>query len=391
MHMEPFMPVLFAIAFVTLVTGMILKRFKQPHVIAYLLVGVILGPSGLAVIADKDWVGQLGSIGVVLLLFFVGMEVSPKRLAANWKLPVIGTLLQIMVSVLFVAIMGYFLDWPFPRIVLLGFVISLSSTAVVIKLLQDWKELDTRIGQDVLGILLIQDLAIVPMMISIGLLGGAEFSPTVLILQLVGGSAIIALAIWVSVKDRIILSWLKKIADDKEMQLFAALGICFGMSFLTGVLQLSTALGAFVSGIVVSSARETEWVYKSLDSLRVIFIALFFLSIGMLIDLSFVQKNIVEVGLLVIAVMVSNTMINAIIIYLFAKEWRPSFYAGAMLSQVGEFSFVLAAIGLNTGIINDYGYQTTIAVIALSLFLSPIFIMVTKHIVSNTLKQDTYS
>ncbi|MAV30284.1 MAG: sodium:proton exchanger [Cycloclasticus sp.] len=391
MHMEPFMPVLFAIAFVTLVTGMILKRFKQPHVIAYLLVGVILGPSGLAVIADKDWVGQLGSIGVVLLLFFVGMEVSPKRLAANWKLPVIGTLLQIMVSVLFVAIMGYFLDWPFPRIVLLGFVISLSSTAVVIKLLQDWKELDTRIGQDVLGILLIQDLAIVPMMISIGLLGGEEFSPTVLILQLVGGSAIIALAIWVSVKDRIILSWLKKIADDKEMQLFAALGICFGMSFLTGVLQLSTALGAFVSGIVVSSARETEWVYKSLDSLRVIFIALFFLSIGMLIDLSFVQKNIVEVGLLVIAVMVSNTMINAIIIYLFAKEWRPSFYAGAMLSQVGEFSFVLAAIGLNTGIINDYGYQTTIAVIALSLFLSPIFIMVTKHIVSNTLKQDTYS
>ncbi len=385
------MPVLFAIAFVTLVTGMILKRFKQPHVIAYLLVGVILGPSGLAVIADKDWVGQLGSIGVVLLLFFVGMEVSPKRLAANWKLPVIGTLLQIMVSVLFVAIMGYFLDWPFPRIVLLGFVISLSSTAVVIKLLQDWKELDTRIGQDVLGILLIQDLAIVPMMISIGLLGGAEFSPTVLILQLVGGIAIIALAIWVSVKDRIILSWLKKIADDKEMQLFAALGICFGMSFLTGVLQLSTALGAFVSGIVVSSARETEWVYKSLDSLRVIFIALFFLSIGMLIDLSFVQKNIVEVGLLVIVVMVSNTMINAIIIYLFAKEWRPSFYAGAMLSQVGEFSFVLAAIGLNTGIINDYGYQTTIAVIALSLFLSPIFIMVTKHIVSNTLKQDTYS
>ena len=87
------------------------------------------------------------------------------------------------------------------------------------------------------------------MMISIGLLGGEEFSPTVLILQLVGGSAIIALAIWVSVKDRIILSWLKKIADDKEMQLFAALGICFGMSFLTGVLQLSTALGAFVSGI----------------------------------------------------------------------------------------------------------------------------------------------
>lgn len=386
MHMEPFMPVLFAIAFVTLVTGMILKRFKQPHVIAYLLVGIILGPSGFAIISDKDWVGQLGSIGVVLLLFFVGMDISPKRLAANWKLPVIGTLLQITISVILVAIMGHFLDWPFPRIVLLGFVISLSSTAVVIKLLQDWKELDTRIGQDVLGILLIQDLAIVPMIIGIGLLGGEEFSPTILLMQLVGGAAIIALAIWVSVKDRIILSWLKKVADDKEMQVFAALGICFGLAFLTGILHLSTALGAFVAGIVVSAAKETEWVYKSLDSLRVIFIALFFLSIGMLIDLSFVQKNLIEVGLLVVAVMVSNTLINATIIYMFAKKWRPSFYAGAMLSQVGEFSFVLAAIGLNTGIINDYGYQTTIAVIALSLFLSPIFIMFTKRMVSDTLK-----
>lgn len=380
------MPVLFAIAFVTLVTGMILKRFKQPHVIAYLLVGIILGPSGFAIISDKDWVGQLGSIGVVLLLFFVGMDISPKRLAANWKLPVIGTLLQITISVILVAIMGHFLDWPFPRIVLLGFVISLSSTAVVIKLLQDWKELDTRIGQDVLGILLIQDLAIVPMIIGIGLLGGEEFSPTILLMQLVGGAAIIALAIWVSVKDRIILSWLKKVADDKEMQVFAALGICFGLAFLTGILHLSTALGAFVAGIVVSAAKETEWVYKSLDSLRVIFIALFFLSIGMLIDLSFVQKNLIEVGLLVVAVMVSNTLINATIIYMFAKKWRPSFYAGAMLSQVGEFSFVLAAIGLNTGIINDYGYQTTIAVIALSLFLSPIFIMFTKRMVSDTLK-----
>lgn len=380
------MPVLFAIAFVTLITGMILKRFKQPHVIAYLLVGVILGPSGFAIITDKDWVGQLGSIGVVLLLFFVGMEISPKRLAANWKLPVIGTLLQITISVILVAIMGHFLDWPFPRIVLLGFVISLSSTAVVIKLLQDWKELDTRIGQDVLGILLIQDLAIVPMIISIGLLGGEEISPTTLLMQIVGGAAIIALAIWVSIKDRIILSWLKKVADDKEMQVFAALGICFGLAFLTGLLHLSTALGAFVAGIVVSSAKETEWVYKSLDSLRVIFIALFFLSIGMLIDLSFVQKNLTEVGLLVIAVMVSNTLINATIIYMFAKKWQPSFYAGAMLSQVGEFSFVLAAIGLNTGIINDYGYQTTIAVIALSLFLSPIFIMFTKRMVSDTLK-----
>ncbi len=282
--------------------------------------------------------------------------------------------------------MGYFLDWPFARIVLLGFVISLSSTAVVIKLLQDWNELDTRIGQDVLGILLIQDLAIIPMIIGIGLLGGDEISPTTLLIQIVGGIAIISLAIWGSIKDRIILSWLKKIGDDKEMQVFAALGICFGLAFLTGMLHLSTALGAFVAGIIVSSTKETEWVYKSLDSLRVIFIAIFFLSIGMLIDLGFVQKNLIEVGLLVIAVMASNTLINAGVIYIFAKKWKPSFYAGAMLSQIGEFSFVLAAIGLNSGMINNYGYQITIAVIALSLFLSPIFIMLTKRLVSDTLK-----
>ncbi len=380
------MPVLFAIAFVTLVTGVILKRFKWPHVIAYLLVGVILGPSGFAVITDEEQIGQLGSIGVALLLFFVGLEVSPKRFAANWKLPVIGTLLQIAISVILVALMGHFLDWPFPRIVLLGFVISLSSTAVAIKLLQDWKELDTRIGQDVLGILLVQDLAIVPMIIAIGLMSGEGISHSKLGLQIFGGMTIVALAVWVSVQDRIVLSWPKKIRDDREMQVFAALGICFGLASLTGFLHLSTPLGAFVAGLIVSATRETEWVYKGLDSLRIVFIALFFLSIGMLIDLKFLQTHFVEIGLLVIAVMVSNTIINAGIIYMFAKKWRPSFYAGAMLSQVGEFSFVLSAIGLNKGMITEYAYQTSIAVIALSLLLGPLFIMLTKHLVSDTLK-----
>ena len=314
-----------------------------------------------------------------MLLFFIGMEVSPRRLAANWKLAVLGTSMQIAVSVGLIWLLGIWLDWPFPRIVLLGFVISLSSTAVVLKLLEDWQELDSKVGQDALGVLLVQDLAVVPMMITIGLLSGEGTNPTELTLQIVGGIGIITLAVWVTLRNEIRLPWLRALGNDHEMQVFAALTICFGLALITGLMHLSTALGAFVAGMVVAAARETDWVHHSLQSLKVIFIALFFLSIGMLIDLNFLQKHLLEIAVLVVIVMLINTLINATTLRLFGDSWRESLYTGAILSQVGEFSFILVAVGLQADIINPFSYQMTISIIALSLFLSPAWIMTVKH------------
>lgn len=381
MHLDPSLPVLVSVLFGILIIGFILRKLHQPHVVGYLLAGILLGPYVFGVMQDKELVGRLGAIGVVLLLFFIGMEVSPKRLVSSWRVAVIGTLFQILISILCVWLLGEWLDWPINRSILLGFVISLSSTAVVLKILQEWKELDTAVGQNVLGVLLVQDLAIIPMLIIIGFLGGDKPSMLNISMQIAGGIFMIFFMGWLFIKDSIHLPLAKWLKDDHEMQVFTALMICFGFALITGLLELSTALGAFAAGMLISSAKETQWVHHSLEPFRVVFVALFFVSIGMLVDVSFIIEHWLQISLMVIAVFFTNTFINAAVIRMLDDSWRDSLYAGALLSQIGEFSFVLAAVGLQAGIINQYGYQMAIAVIAISLLLSPAWISFIKKLV----------
>jgi CPA2 family monovalent cation:H+ antiporter-2 len=152
---------------------------------------------------------------------------------------------------------------------------------------------------------------------------------------------------------------------------FTALVLCFGLALITALLGLSTALGAFVAGILVGAAPDTEWVKQTLAPFRVVFVALFFVSVGMLVDLGFVRDEWPVVLLLVALVVVTKTLINAGVLRLLRDPWRQSFYAGALLAQIGEFSFVLAAVGLQAGLLEAFGYQLAVAVISLSLLASP--------------------
>jgi len=382
-HLDPIMPYLVGAVLAVLILGLILRSIRQPYVIGYLIAGIVLGPHGFAFITDGDMLAHLGAIGVVLLLFFIGMEVSPRKLLDNWKVAVIGTLLQIFISVGCVWPLGAYLDWPLPRIILIGFVISLSSTAVVLKLLQDWKEFDSKVGQNVLVILLAQDLAVIPMMIILSTLGSAHGEPSTIWLQLFGASIMALIIGYIAVKETIRLPLGKLLGNDHEIQVFAALCICLGLALLTGLAQLSTALGAFVGGMVIGAAKETQWVHHSLESFRVVFVALFFVSIGMLVDLGFIQSHMLQVGALVLLVIITNTFINGGILRMLGDSWRDSLYAGTLLSQIGEFSFVLAAVGIQAQIITDYGYQMTIAVISISLLISPPWIMLIKKLLKN--------
>ena len=380
MHLDPIMPYLVGSILAVLMLGLVLRAIRLPYVIGYLVAGIILGPHGVAVITDEDMLAHLGAIGVVLLLFFIGMEVAPQKLLDNWKVAVLGTLLQILISVGCVWPLGLFLDWPVSRIVLIGFVISLSSTAVVMKLLQDWKEFDTRVGQNVLVILLTQDLAVIPMMIILSLLGGTHGEACNIWLQLSGAVAIAALVAYIAIKETIRLPLSRFVGNDHELQVFAALCICLGLSLLTGLAQLSTALGAFVGGMVIGATKETQWARHSLESFRIVFVALFFVSIGMLVDLNFIRSHWLQLGALVILVITTNTFINGAVLRILGDNWRDSLYAGTLLSQIGEFSFVLAAVGIQSNIITTYGYQMTIAVISITLLISPPWIMIIKFI-----------
>jgi CPA2 family monovalent cation:H+ antiporter-2 len=379
MHTDPAIPIIVSVIFSIVFLGFIMRWLRQPHVIVYLLVGVVLGPHLLGVITEQEVLTRAGAFGVIMLLFFIGMESSPKRLVKNWFVSVFGTILQIIISIGAVAILGMFLGWSFSRILFFGFVTSLSSTAVVLKLLEDWDELDTRIGQDVLGVLLVQDLLVIPMLIILDLLGGGSHSWEMLTAQIGGGIAIIVLAGWLVKKEEIRLPWIHHLGSDHEMQLFLALGICFGMAMFTGSLALSAPLGAFIGGMIVSSAKQTHWVCQSLSSFRTIFMAIFFVSVGMMIDIEFISKYAIQISLLVLAATVTNTIINAVILRTLGANWNASIYGASLLSQIGEFSFVIAAVGLQANIINQVGYQLTISVISLTLMISPLWIATLKH------------
>lgn len=378
MHLDPIMPYLVGAILAVLVLGIFLRYIRQPYVIGYLIAGIILGPHGIAFVEDEALLGRLGAIGVVLLLFFIGMEVTPRKLIDNWKVAVIGTTLQIVISVGVVWPLGAYLEWPFERIILMGFVISLSSTAVVLKLLQDWQEFDSKVGQNVLVILLAQDLAIIPMLMILATMGDNHADAGNIWLLLIGAIAIGSIVIYIALKETIRLPLGKLLRNDHEIQIFAALAICLGLSLLTGLAGLSTALGAFVAGMIIGAAKETQWVHHSLESFRVVFVALFFVSIGMLVNLEFVQQHWAQISALVFLIIITNTFINGAILRALGDNWRDSVYAGTMLSQIGEFSFVLAAVGIQAHIISDYGYQMTVAVISISLLISPPWIMLVK-------------
>lgn len=380
MHLDPVLPIFFTIALMALLVGFVLRKLKQPHVVSYIIVGLLLGPAGYGLFESPEIVQHFGSLGVVMLLFFIGMEISPAKLIAQWKLAVFGTILQIMLGFLVMTLVGQMFDWPLSRIVLMTFVITMSSTAVVLKLLEEWNQLDTKVGNDVLGITLVQDFAVVPMLLTISFMSGMETEPLTLVKQLTGSVFLLGLGGWAVTRKRKKRTLPKVIQNDSELQLFTALTLCFGLALLSGWLQLSTALGAFIAGIVIGHNYDIHWIVEKLSSLRDLFVALFFLSVGLLIDLNFVKENILLLLILVFAVMAVNTLINGFILKLFGRSWKHSIYGGVLLSQVGEFSFIIAAVGLSSGLIVEYAYQLTLALIAFSLMVSPAYIALAKKL-----------
>ena len=374
---------------VVVLLASVLKYFRQPYVIAYILAGVLIGKHGFGLITDEGITHIMSEVGLILLLFFVGMETSLPKLISNWKVPTVGTILQVIGSILLVGLIGLNFDWSTERIVVLGFIISLSSSAVVINLLQHKGESQTKLGQSVISILLIQDILIVPLLIITSYLGGISPSNSEILMQVIGGLILIGFIVWILRKREFSLPFGERMKDDHEMQVFFALTFCFGFAILTAFFGLSAALGAFVGGMVVHAASSTEWFHDSLHSFRVVFVALFFISIGMMIDLTFLYDHWKVIGLLVLAVLLGNHFINSAVIRFLGEDWKDSLYGGALLAQIGELSFLLGASAYSVQIISNFEYQLTIIVISSTLLISPFWIGITKWLLG--IRSSSYS
>lgn len=383
-------PLLFKIVILSLVviaSGFILKLIKQPVVIAYIAAGILLGPSGLKILVEQEAIEYAGSFGLIFLMFFIGMEISLKKLISIWEVSLSGTFFQFALSILACFLLGKYFNWSFNRILTLGIVISISSTAITVNLLKSDNQLNSDLGQKILGILIIQDILIAPILLILNLLNGEGISGIEILFQVLGiiiVSAIIFMVIrfkdWITKRfTRIMLL--------HEQGMFLALIICLGFSAVLGFFGLSSVLGAFIAGVLVSSLGFSQHFHDSLFSFKVLFEALFFVSVGMIIDIHFYTQNATVILILLFSTLFINTIINAFIIKASKSSWSESLYGGASLAQVGEFSFVISSIALKTEIISSYAFMICISIIASSLIISPVWLALWKLIGNNFFRE----
>ncbi|WP_010182346.1 cation:proton antiporter domain-containing protein [Aquimarina agarilytica] len=378
--LDPIVALVSLMAILIILLGLFLRKIKQPYIIGYILVGAFLGEHGMGFIKDAETIKHLGEIGIILLLFFIGMEISLLELVKKWKIAAIGTTLQVIISVLVLMGIGYFLNWKIERSIIMGFVISLSSSAIIIKLLEDKNLINSKIGKNVLSILLTQDIIVVPLLIIASLLGGEPEPIESILLMSVGGVLIILTLFYLYKKREIKLPFSDKIKKDHELQVFLAILMCFGGALLASLFGLSPALGAFIGGMVMHSAKSTDWIHNTLHSFRVLFVAFFFISVGLQINFMFIYNNMITIAEVLIAVYIINHIINAVILKLFSCTWKEALVGGALLSQIGELSFLLSFSAYSMNVIGNYAYNFTISLISLTLIISPFYIGLTEKL-----------
>ncbi len=381
METDPVLSVVVGVTLIVFLIGFALKLLKQPYVVGYIIAGVLIGPHALNIVHNQEVVQNLGELGIVLLLFFIGMHVNIPHLFRKWRVAILGTTVQIAITVIAMLIVGAWMKWPLGTRVLVGFVISLSSTAVVMKILEGWGELNTRVGQNVLGVLLVQDVAIIPMIVVLEFFGKRTTETGEIFLTLIGGLIFLQLLVWVLKQEELRLPFSEHIPKDHEVQVMVALVLCFGLAVVATMFGLSAALGAFVAGIIVHHAKQTKWVQHTMEPFRVVFVAIFFIYVGLLIDIAFVAENIALILGLVFLILILNTFLNASILYLLGDKAPGAIYGGALLSEIGEFSFLIGLVGWQARIIPYDGYQIVIALIALTLLVSPLWILTFKKLV----------
>ena len=363
---------LVTILIAALIGGMVARRLKLPVILGYLVGGIAVGPFGLRLVSDVGQIETLATIGVVLLLFTLGIEFSLKTLRQMGKVALLGGTVQILATVALGLVLGLLLRWPLEEAIFFGFLISLSSTMIVLKILIERGELDTAHGRVTIGILLVQDLALVPMMVILPALGEPETGvlPALGIAALKAVlflGAMVILGFWV-------LPWfLRRVAGVRSRELFllTVFGLGIGVAFITYHFGLSVALGAFVAGLLISESEYAHQALADVVPLRDIFATLFFASLGMLIDPRFLFDNIGVVSLVVIAIIGGKFVICALVPRLFGYSAKTMLFTGAGLFQIGEFSFVLAAAALSMGVISKGLYDLTLTSAVITILLTP--------------------
>ncbi|MBA3238861.1 MAG: cation:proton antiporter [Parachlamydiaceae bacterium] len=371
----PLLPEIVIIFGLAILVILACHRFKIPSIVGFLLTGVLAGPHGLGFVKNLDNVDILATVGIVLLLFTVGMEFSLKKIFEYRRFFLIGGSAQVFLTVAAGAFFAYLINRPLGESIFLGFLLSLSSTAIILRIFNDTSENDTPHGRLTTGILIFQDIIAIPMMLLTPFLGSStqEFAPNFLITAL---SGILLLGIVLFAAAKLVPPILYQIAKTRSRELFllTVLTVCFAVAWLTSSLGLSLSLGAFLAGLIISESEYRHEAISDILPFQDVFTSFFFISIGMLLDLRFVLDQPFTILLLVAAVLLLKTSIASIAALIVGMPLRTAFLTAIGLSQIGEFSFVLAKNGADYGLTDGDGYQLFLAVSLLTMGLTPTLI-----------------
>lgn len=355
-----------------LIGGLIAQQLRQPLILGYILAGIIVGPyTGGVTVSDIHDIELLAEIGVALLLFALGLEFSLKELKPVRNIALIGTPIQILLSIALGFGIGQLLGWePVPSL-WFGGMIALSSTMVILKTLMNQGRMGTLSSRVMIGMLIVQDLAVVPLMIILPQLNDPEAGLPILGLAALKAAFFLFLMIFVG--TRVIPRLMTRIAawNSRELFLLAVTAMGLGIGYVTYLFGLSFAFGAFVAGLVLSESDFSHQALSDIVPLRDIFGLLFFASVGMLLDPAFLFANLGTILLIVLLISAGKGLIFGTLSRLFGYGNVVPLAVGLGLFQVGEFSFVLARVGLSTNSISQELYSLTLTVAVITMVMTP--------------------
>ena len=372
MEFIPLLIDIVALMAVSVPISILLTSLGFPTVVGFLVTGAVIGPYGFGLVVELESVETLAQIGIVLLLFTIGLEFSLTRMLNIRREAISGGLMQVVITTVIAAVLSVMLGLTVTQAVLVGVIISLSSTAIVLKLLLDSGELNSAHGTLSLGILLFQDICVVLMVMVVRILGGDSGASAYELakgigLSLIAFGAIIAAVTYALPKIFDSVARLKS----REVFILTIVLVCLGTAWLTSFFGLSLAIGAFIAGVAVSESEYSNQIVADVVPFRDIFSSLFFMSIGMLLDVRYFAYNLPLVLLLVAGIFVVKSAALVAVGQALKYPVRLSIAVGMALAQIGEFSFILIKMGKDYGLLTVGLYQSLLGASIFSMAITP--------------------
>ena len=359
----------------TIAIVFVFQKLRLPNIVGFLLAGVIIGPHGFRLIQSVDQVENLAEIGVVLLLFTIGLEFSLETILSVQRRVVWAGLLQVVMTTLVVLAVARLLGASVEVGLFYGFLVSLSSTAIVLRIYHDRGEINSLQGRLASGLLLFQDLCVVPMMLLLPVLAGSGQDSIFLVVWVLAKS-LITLVVIVWTARKLLPRLLHQVALLRNREIFVlfVVLVCFGTAWLTSESGLSLALGALVAGLVISESELSHQIVADILPLRDCFSGIFFISVGMLLNLGILSQDF-RIALLELLLMIGiKSLVLFAVFWWLYRSVRLGVVLGLGLAQIGEFSFVLAKAGINFKLLSPADGQIFLAASILSMIATPFLI-----------------